>query len=98
MRKLPDWIYLQLEQLYFEQRNIRRKESARLADEQEERQRAYFDRLRAAHHAGTCVEGCPYVPCIRPVDGRRLPPPCEAECTEHRSHYWNGQPVLVEEA
>lgn len=98
MRRLPSWLYRPLERLYFEQRSIRQREAKRRLAEEGRVQRAFFDQLRSAHRAGTCVEGCPYVPCTEPVDGRQLPPPCGAGCTEHRKHRWNGQPVPAEEA
>lgn len=67
MIKLPWWIFRPLETLVTAQRDIRRAESKRRADEQEARQRAYFAEQRAAHEAGTCGgadAGCRYVPCV----------------------------------
>lgn len=86
MIKLPWWIFRPLERLVVAQREIRRRESARIADEQDRRQRAYFDALRERHAAGTCggkAAGCCYVPCRCPVD-----------CTQHRAHDRDGYPIV----
>lgn len=65
--RLPDRVYRWLEETYLAQRTIRREEGRRRADEQEARQRAYYNDLRRRHQAGTCggaEAGCCYVPCI----------------------------------
>lgn len=70
MIRLPWWIFRPLEKLVTAQREIRRRESKRRADEQDARQRAYFADLRARHEAGTCggaEAGCCYLPCVPPV-------------------------------
>jgi hypothetical protein len=67
MIRLPYWIFRPLEKLVTAQREIRRQESKRRADEQDQRQRAYFAELRDRHDAGTCggeKAGCRYVPCV----------------------------------
>lgn len=64
--RIPDWLYVPLERVYLDQRQIRRREQQEAVKAEDRALRAWYDSRRAAHDSGMCggaIDGCRYFPC-----------------------------------
>jgi hypothetical protein len=72
--RLSDRVFAGLSRVYFAQKRLRDAEAREALEREDAAQRAYYDALREAHAIGLCggAPRCPYVPCVKPVDGRPI--------------------------